>query len=422
MLFVPAYPAFRNVLIACTAVLLLSVRTDQQPKAEPGVPSVEPAVVEDAPGFAAWLSAFRNEALQAGISPATFDQAFRDIVPDTSVILADRAQPEFSRPIWAYLDSALDNQRVIRGRILLRRHAKLLQRIEQRYGVNSEALVAIWGLESNFGQTQGNKSVIRSLATLAHEGRRPGFAHDQLLAALRILQHGDVRPERMIGSWAGAMGQTQFIPTTYQVHAVDFDGDGRRDIWDSQADALASTAHYLQASGWHWNQPWGLEVHLPQGFDYALADIAIQQPLAEWQRLGVQVVAPPGLSQESASLLLPAGHRGPALLIFNNFRAILKYNNSAAYGLAVGLLAERLRGRGGITADWPRDDRPLNRSERIDVQLRLTERGFDPGSADGIIGANTRQAIRAFQQGLGVPADGYASHELLEQLASQPPR
>ncbi|KKJ98807.1 murein transglycosylase [Stutzerimonas stutzeri] len=365
--------------------------------------------------FSQWREQFRAEALAAGISAATFDQAFAGVQPDPAVIEADRSQPEFTRPVWQYLEGAISPQRVRSGRRLLNEHAATLDQIEARYGVDRETLVAVWGLESSFGQIMGDKSVIRSLATLAHEGRRPAFAKSQLIAALEILQHGDVEPQRMRGSWAGAMGQTQFIPTTYNTHAVDFDGDGKRDIWNSSADALASAAHYLQASGWKQGKAWGFEVELPEGFDYALADTEIRKPLAEWRRLGLRNL--PGDQEEaSASLLLPAGHRGPAFLIMDNFRAILRYNNSSAYALAIGLLAENFQGKGEVSGSWPRGEQPLSRSERLELQERLVAQGFDPGTPDGIIGANTRKAIRGFQQRLGWPADGHPTQELLGRL------
>lgn len=365
--------------------------------------------------FSQWREQFRAEALAAGISAATYDQAFASVQPDPAVIEADRSQPEFTRPVWQYLEGAISPQRVRSGRRLLSEHATTLDQIEARYGVDRETLVAVWGLESSFGQIMGDKSVIRSLATLAHEGRRPAFAKSQLIAALDILQHGDVAPQRMRGSWAGAMGQTQFIPTTYNTHAVDFDGDGKRDIWNSSADALASAAHYLQASGWKQGKAWGFEVELPEGFDYALADTEIRKPLAEWRRLGLRNL--PGDQEEaSASLLLPAGHRGPAFLIMDNFRAILRYNNSSAYALAIGLLAENFQGKGEVAGSWPRGEQPLSRSERLELQERLVAQGFDPGTPDGIIGANTRKAIRGFQQRLGWPADGHPTQELLGRL------
>ena len=423
-------------LIAASSVILLVACAEKPTAADaqtlPVVPPA-PAVISSAPvpgtdtplvqptqSFSEWQADFRAQALKAGINPLVFDNAFAGITPDMSVIKADRSQPEFSRPVWEYLDGALSPLRVRNGQRLLEQNAELLGRIEQRYGVDRQALVSVWGMESNFGSFQGNKSVIRSLATLAYEGRRPEFAQSQLIAALKIIQEGDISPEKMLGSWAGAMGQTQFIPTTYETPAVDFDGDGRRDIWNSSADALASTAHYLQSSGWKQGQPWGFEVTLPAGFDYALADGAIKKSVAEWQKLGVKVPASAaGSEQLSAALLLPAGYRGPAFLVLDNFRAILRYNNSSSYALAVGLLSQRFNGGGTILADWPKDDRPLSRSERVELQMLLSQRNYDAGNADGIIGANTRKAIRSAQQAMGWPADGYPSHKLLESLRSR---
>lgn len=383
----------------------------------PSKDSVTTSQAQSTQSFAQWREGFRTQALTAGIRADIFDAAFAGIEPDESVVTADRSQPEFTRPIWQYLESAVSPARVRNGQDRLLQNAEALQRIDSTYGVDREAVMAIWGMESNFGQQMGSKNVIRSLATLAYEGRRPDFGRDQLIAALQILQHGDVPAGNMIGSWAGAMGQTQFIPTTYNRYAVDFDGDGRRDIWGSSSDALASTANYLHASGWQRGQPWGFEVSLPQGFDYAEADIGIRKPIAEWQRLGVRPVnANQPIAATNASLLLPAGHRGPAFLITDNFRAILKYNNSTSYALAVGLLADSFKGGGQLAGQWPADETPLSRSERIELQQKLMDRGFNPGSVDGIIGANTRQALRSFQKTISWPADGYPTQALLVQL------
>jgi membrane-bound lytic murein transglycosylase B len=374
------------------------------------------APVAPALNFADWRAGFRARALQAGIQPQVFDQAFAGVTPDLSVVKADGAQPEFTRPVWEYLDGAISPLRVRKGQTLLAEHAATLDAIEQHYGVDRETLVAIWGMESSFGQFMGEQSVIRSLATLAYEGRRPRFAEDQLLAALQILQSGDISSTGLRGSWAGAMGQTQFIPTTYLTHAVDFDGDGRRDIWNSSADALASAAHYLQASGWQKGRAWGIQVALPSGFDYALADTEVRKTYAEWYAHGVKGTPTNVDPNDTGYLLLPAGHRGPAFLVFRNFGAILKYNNSSSYALAVGLLGQRLAGGGPLLANWPKDERPLGRTERIELQEGLAARGYEPGPADGIIGANTRRAVRAFQQSLGLPADGYPTAALLQQL------
>ncbi|WP_181298026.1 lytic murein transglycosylase [Pseudomonas sp. Q2-TVG4-2] len=412
-----------SIVVACAAepITPITQATPSQPTTTiTEVKPDKPAEAEpEQQSFAEWRAAFRNEALQAGISALVFDRAFAGITPDPSIITADRSQPEFTRPVWQYLDGALSQQRVDGGKRLLSQHRATLDGIEARYGVDRNTLVAIWGLESSFGQIMGDKDVIRSLATLAHEGRRPGFAKSQLLAALEILEHGDVAAGQLRGSWAGAMGQTQFIPTTYNTHAVDFDGDGRRDIWSSSADALASAAHYLQASGWKAGQPWGFEVSLPEGFDYAMADSSIRKPLAEWRQLSLNGL-PAGMDEASASLLLPAGYRGPAFLVLDNFRAILRYNNSSSYALAIGLLSERFDGAGKVRASWPQGEQPLSRSERLELQERLSNQGFDPGAADGIIGANTRNAIRSFQQQLGWPADGHPTQELLGRLRAEP--
>ncbi|MFG0767896.1 lytic murein transglycosylase [Pseudomonas sp. TYF_15] len=425
-------------LIAASSFILL-VACAEKPTAADALPlaPAQPNPVVTVPGampdvsteiqplqtFAQWQAGFREQALQAGISPSTFDRAFLGVTPDLDVIKADRSQPEFTRPVWEYLEGALSPLRVRNGKKLLVQNAELLTRLEQQYGVDRQVLVAVWGMESNFGQFQGSKSVIRSLATLAYEGRRPQFAQDQLIAALQIIQHGDIQPEAMRGSWAGAMGQTQFIPTTYNTHAVDFDGDGRRDIWNSTPDALASTAHYLQSSGWKRGQPWGFEVQVPAGFDFWQADGAQRKPVSEWLAMGVKLPAgtrlPADSNQLSAALLLPAGARGPAFLVLDNFRAILKYNNSSSYALAVSLLGDRFSGWGFIAGSWPKDDMPLSRSERMELQHLLNSRGHDAGNADGIIGANTRKAIRNAQQGLGWPADGYPTHKLLENLRQQ---
>ncbi|TCD22802.1 lytic murein transglycosylase [Pseudomonas sp. IC_126] len=414
-----------SIMVACAAepVEQAPAERSSQPVAAPTTDASAAAQPQTAlvqqQTFAEWRDEFRNEALQAGVSAELFDRAFADITPDPSIIAADRSQPEFSRPVWQYLEGALSNQRVQGGQRLLQQHAKTLDEIEARYSVDRNTLVAIWGLESSFGQIMGDKSVIRSLATLAHEGRRPGFAKSQLLAALDILAHGDVEPPQLRGSWAGAMGQTQFIPTTYNTHAVDFDGDGRRDIWNSSADALASAAHYLQASGWQAGQPWGFEVKLPDGFDYALADSSLRKSLPAWRALGLRDV-PTGNDDATASLLLPTGHRGPAFLILDNFRSILRYNNSSSYALAIGLLSERFDGAGMVRGSWPLGEQPLSRSERVELQERLVRQGFDPGAADGIIGANTRSAIRGYQQQLGWPADGHPTQELLGRLRAEP--
>lgn len=418
---------------SASLVLLLTACADTPAQALTTTPEPAPSVaataaIAPAPtpvavalNFDEWRTLLRSDAIAAGIDPALFDRAFAGIEPNPDVLKADSSQPEFTRPVWEYLDGAVAQTRINRGRVLMLQQRGDLSRIEQRYGVASEVLVAIWGLESNFGGNIGNHNVVRSLATLAYEGRRQAFWRSQLLAVLQILQHGDISPERLVGSWAGAMGQTQFMPTTYNEHAVDFDGDGKRDLWNSSGDALASAAHYLQSAGWQSGQSWGYEVNLPQGFDYAMADPEVRRSIAEWRALGVQPASTPlqpVTDDVMATLMLPAGHRGPVFLLQSNFRSILRYNNSTAYALAIGLLSDALRGGNGVLAAWPRDERQLGRSERLELQERLAAKGFDPGPADGIIGANTRKAIRALQLQLNWPADGYPNSALLEQLRS----
>ncbi|HWH88417.1 MAG TPA: lytic murein transglycosylase, partial [Pseudomonas sp.] len=344
------------------------------------------------------------------------------LTPDPRVGGLDNKQPEFSKPLSDYIRGVVSDTRVATGAQKAAQTPQL-PAIEARYGVPRGVLLGIWGMESGFGAIQGNFDVIRAMATLAAQGRRRGFAEDQLIAALELIGSGEVTRSQLRGSWAGAMGQTQFIPTTYNTHAVDFDGDGRRDIWGSSTDALASTAHYLQSSGWQRGQPWGFEVRLKEGFNYPLADGAIRKPVSEWLQLGVSLPnggqVPAGAEHLSAALLLPAGYRGPAFLVLDNFRAILKYNNSSSYALAVSLLSERFAGGGLIDGQWPKDDLPLSRSERIELQTLLGKHNYDAGTPDGIIGANTRKAIRSAQQSFGWPADGYPTHQLLEGLRNR---
>ena len=406
------------LLLGCA--ITLAACTSHSVNAETTRSVTENSRAEHNGSFEHWLADFQRRALAQGVDPGILQQATRELTPDPAVIRADQHQPEFSRPVWEYLDGAVSGIRVNSGQRLLGEHASLLSAIEERYGVDRHILVAIWGLESNFGGNMGNRKIVRSLATLAHEGRRPEFAETQLMAALEILQRGDIAVDAMVGSWAGAMGQTQFIPTTYNSHAVDFDGNGKRDIWGSEADALASAANYLRASNWQSGQPWGFEISLPEGFDYASADLNQRLSLAEWQEKGLQLPSSAdGLNSDSpAAILLPAGHRGPAFLVLDNFRSIMRYNSSTSYALAIGLLSERLQGGGEVKADWPIHDQPLSRDQRLELQQLLTDTGFEPGGVDGILGANTRAAVRRFQQQQGMAADGYANLALLKHLRS----
>ena len=386
-----------------------------EPPPRPG--AAAPADAPRPASFAEWRDGFRARALAAGIAPATLDRAFAGVHPNERVLELDAYQPEFTRPIWEYLDGAVSDARVATGRQKAQASRALLSGIEGRYGVDYPVVLAIWGLESNFGTNFGDIPVVESMATLAYEGRRQDFAEEQLLAALRIVQAGDIPPERLVGSWAGAMGHTQFIPTSFLSYAVDYDGDGRRDVWaPDAADALASAANYLASFGWARGQPAAVEVRLPQGFDYALADDETRLPAAEWQARGVQPVRgtlPPG---DAVEILLPAGARGPAFAAYPNFRVIKRYNNATSYALAVSHLADRIEGGPAFAAAWPRGDRMLSRSETQELQRRLTALGYDTGGVDGIVGPNSRAAIRRFQAAQGMTPDGYVSAALLEAV------
>jgi membrane-bound lytic murein transglycosylase B len=369
-------------------------------------------------GFVAWVAGFRARALAAGITPQTFDAAFREARFDPSVVEKDRNQSEFTKAIWEYLDSAVSDARIENGQAALRDNLALLERIEAAYGVDKEVVAAVWGLESAYGSYRGEYPLIGTLATLAYDTRRGAFFEGQLLAALSIVQSGDVGADAMTGSWAGAMGHTQFIPTSYLAHAVDFTGDGRRDIWsDDPADALASTAAYLAAAGWQRGKPWGVEVTLPPGFDYGETGERVKKPVADWQALGVRTADGGALPDHGpASVLLPAGAQGAAFLIFGNFQVIERYNAADAYVIGIGHLADRIAGGPPIRAAWPRQDRALNFDERVELQQRLGAAGFDPGTADGKVGPNTIAAVRAFQRSIGAVPDGYASLDILEKL------
>ena len=368
-------------------------------------------------GFARWVAEFRAAASKAGIDEATLRVAFDDVRHLPRVVERDRAQPEFTRTIWDYLDRAVTPGRVALGQDKLMQFRGEADAAAARHGVPPAILVAIWGLESNYGSNTGDIPTIDALATLGFDGRREGWARGQLLAALKILQDGDIDRAHMIGSWAGAMGQTQFLPSSFLAYAVDGDGDGRRDIWGSIGDVMASTANFLARSGWQAGQPWGVEVQLPAGFDHGRADAQVRQSTARWAAEGVRSTEGTPLPEFSdGSILLAAGARGPAFLVGPNFRAILRYNNSVSYALAVGVLAQGLAGGPGVQASWPRDLQALSRSQLLELQTALNQRGFDSGIPDGMMGPATRDAIRRYQRSVGVPADGYPDHELLQRL------
>ncbi len=367
--------------------------------------------------FARWIADFSTSARAAGITEETLQSAFDGVRFIPRVTELDSAQPEFTRAVWDYLDSAVSPQRIARGQDRLLQSRPAIDAAAARYGVPAEILVAIWGMESNFGSNTGDIPTIDALATLGFEGRREAWARTQLLAALKILQNRDIDRAQMVGSWAGAMGQTQFLPTNFLAYAVDADGDGRRDIWGSLPDVMASTANFLARSGWQAGQPWGQEVRLPPGFDLALADADVRQPASAWAAQGVQSMdgAPLPTLADSA-LLLPAGARGPTFIVGPNFRTVLRYNNSTSYALAIGLLAQALAGSPAVQAAWPRDLAPLSRNQLLALQTALNTRGFDSGTPDGTMGPATRRGLRLYQRSLGLPADGYPTLELLQGL------
>ncbi|MEM1159906.1 MAG: lytic murein transglycosylase [Pseudomonadota bacterium] len=367
--------------------------------------------------FGEWRSGFRARAIAAGIRPDVVDGALAGITPNTRVIELDNRQPEFSRPIWAYLDSAVSSSRIATGRDKARTKRTALARIEEAYQVDAEAVVAIWGLESAFGANFGDMSVIRSMATLAYDGRRKAFAEQQLIAALKILQAGDISRQRMVGSWAGAMGHTQFIPTSFLEYAQDFTGDGRRDIWAADAlDALASTANYLAKFGWTRGAPAVVEVQLPAGFDYSTADQSIRRSAAEWRAAGVKPLEGALPDSDGVAILIPAGAAGPAFAAYPNFRVIKRYNNATSYALAVAHLADRIAGGGPFVGAWPREEKILSRTEKQELQSRLTALGYDTQGVDGIIGPNSRSAVRQFQQANRLTPDGFVSAGLLRAV------
>ena len=371
--------------------------------------------------FATCVQGLWPSAKAAGITRATFDRAFTGMTPDPEVIESANYQPEYVRPIGEYVDRVVSDKRIDIGKQKLVELKPLLDAIEGRYGVDRHIVIAIWGVESNFGTQPGDKNVIRSLATLICSGTKAKFARSQMNSALKILQRGDVSHELMNGSWAGAMGHTQFIPTTYSAYAVDYDGDGKRDIWGNIPDALASTASYLKVSKWRPGETWGYEVKLPNGFNTKGVSEKTLKSLGEWQRLGVVRIngQPYPRAGDKAGLFAPEGAKGPAFLVLNNFRSLLRYNQANSYALSVGHLADRLAGYGPFVQPWPTDERHLALDQRRELQQRLTSKGLLEGEPDGIIGPATLEAVRLYQREKGLPVDGFPSLTILELLRKE---
>jgi membrane-bound lytic murein transglycosylase B len=416
----------RMAFASVPMLLVAACQTPSQTSAPVAANTAQPSVAE-APdvAFPVWLDTARQEALRRGISEATVAQAFAGLTPNPRVVELDGKQPEFSQTFWRYLDGAISEARVNKGRALMQQNAGLLTKLEAQYGVPGRYLVAFWGMESDFGRNTGDFSVVRSLATLAYDGRRAALFRGELFDALTILDRHDIDNAHMTGSWAGAMGQTQFMPSAFLKYAVDEDGDGRKNIWTGVPDALASVANYMKTVGWEAGRGWGREVRLPPRFDAALASLDTDatetvKPAAQWSALGVRRAdgAPLAATDGPAALILPAGVAGPAFLVSGNYRMILKYNRSTFYAVAVGYLADRLGGAPALSAPHQSGE-PLKRDDILALQQGLAVLGLLPGTPDGVAGTATRQAVRAFQKANGLPPDGFIDLALIAAVRAR---
>src|SRR5450432_2597727 len=409
--------------------------TPAQPQATPGPGGAAPpwsgedgasghplmtagAIREAAANFDRCVAAMWPDAARRNISQESFQRFTAGLTPDLRIMDLMDSQPEFTKSIWDYLDILVNDNRLAKGREILAKYKPQFDAVEKYYGVDRYAIAAIWGIESNYSTQMGDRSVLQSTATLACIGRRQKYFKDEFLSALEILNRGDLRPEQMHGSWAGAFGPTQFMPTAFKRYAVDANGDGRRDVVDDAADLIASTANNLKKDGWQPGETWGYEVVVPPNFNYMLADRSKAMTVAQWEHLGLKRAgaAPFPHPQEKAYLLAPAGAVGPGFLMLANFRVIMKYNPAEAYALAIGHFAGRLRGGAPFVQPWPRQERVLSRAERLELQQLLAQRGFYQGTPDGQLGGQTREALRGFQASIGAPADGFASADVLERL------
>lgn len=371
--------------------------------------------------FAGCLAGLEAQATKVGIAKHTYRDLTQGLTADTSILEKLNYQPEFRLSIWDYLAALVDQERVEEGLHQLKQHHDVLKRVERTYGVDPATVVAVWGVESNYGMTQGKYPLIQALGTLSCMGRRQDYFRKEFFATLRIIQSGDISAERLVGSWAGAFGHTQFMPTTFERLAVDFDGDGRRDLMDNVDDALASTANYLKRNGWQTGQPWGVEVKLPAGFDTKGEGRRNKKTLSTWASRGLTLTNGESIlnfadASQKAGLLTPAGSTGPAFLVFKNFDVIYSYNAAESYALAIGHLADRLRGGDTFVTPWPTNDLGLSRAERKQLQAILLKRGHDIGEADGLIGTKTREAVKVEQARLGMKADGHPGQKILKAL------
>jgi len=409
----------RRTALLCGAASLASACLPVAATRDRGAPALGPEFrPQPNPDYDAWVAAFRARARAAGITDVTLARGFEGQGFLPGVVDRDRNQTEFRRTTEDYLALVASEDDIALGRSRVRPVRPVLVDIERATGVDADVLAAIWGVETRFGTRLGEIPVISATSTLAWEGRRGRFFEAQLLAALRIVQTGDTTPDRMTGSWAGAMGHTQLMPTVYQDYAVDFRGDGRRDIWsDDPTDALASTANYLVRYNWRRGEAWGMEVHLPQGFDTSATGRRNRRSVADWRAAGVRRASGgPVPDHGAAAIHAPAGPRGPAWILYRNFDAILRYNPSTNYGIGIGHMADRLAGGGPLSRGFGPDETGLTQDQRQDLQQRLSDAGFDTGTPDGVFGRRTEAAIRAFQQARGLPVTGVASPELLAML------
>ncbi|WDE15994.1 lytic murein transglycosylase [Acinetobacter schindleri] len=375
--------------------------------------------------FQSCLAGLKPRALAKGVHAATYDRYTQNLTPDYSVIERLNYQPEFSTPIWDYLSGLVDEERVQQGRQKLQQHRDVLNRVSAAYGIPAETVVAVWGVESNYGDISGKYPLLQALGTLSCEGRRQSYFRGEFFTTMKLLQRGDVYENQLKGSWAGAFGHTQFMPSTYDELAVDFDGDGRRDLVSSIPDALASTANFLKKRGWQSGQPWGFEVKIPQGMSVSGEGRRNKKSLSSWINQGVVRVDGSALVQgnllesSQAGLLAPAGANGPVFLVFKNFDAIYSYNAAESYALAIAHLSDRLQGKGGLVQTWPTDDAGTSRAERREIQQFLLNKGYDIGAVDGLIGDKTRQAIRQEQIRLGLTPTGRAGQQILRAFRNE---
>ena len=411
-----------SVFLAMTQAKAELIINGQSISSSPSSFNTTSAVQND---FQQCLTNLRSQAIASGVTGLTYDRYTQNLTPDYSVIEKLNYQPEFSTPIWDYLSGLVDEERVQLGQQKLAQHREVLNRVAATYGVPAETVVAVWGVESNFGNISGSYPLLQALGTLSCEGRRQSFFRGEFFTTMRILQRGDLTEQQMKGSWAGAFGHTQFMPSTYEELAVDFDGDGRRDLVSSTSDALASTANFLKKRGWQTGMPWGFEVRIPDDMSIGGESRRNKKSLSSWMSRGVvradgSALIQGNLSSSSAAgLMAPAGANGPVFLVFKNFDAIYSYNAAESYALAIAHLSDRLQGNGGFSKAWPTDDAGTSRAERREIQQFLLNKGYDIGSVDGLIGDKSRQAIRQEQIRLGLSPTGRAGQQILAAFRNE---